>query len=94
MQALHQKNLEIISASSSSRTREKVITIFTYLERNPIADIKNTSVKLGMAYNTVAAVFEKLCEWNILEQRDKTGRMRTYAYEDYLKILRADTEIL
>ena len=47
-----------------------------------------------MAYNTVAAVFEKLCEWNILEQRDKTGRMRTYAYEDYLKILRADTEIL
>lgn len=94
LQALHQKNLEIISASSSSRTREKVITIFTYLERNPIADIKNTSVKLGMAYNTVAAVFEKLCEWNILEQREKAGRMRIYAYEDYLKILRADTEVL
>ncbi len=94
LQALHQKNLEIISASSSSRTREKVITIFTYLERNPIADIKNTSVKLGMAYNTVATVFEKLCEWNILEQREKAGRMRIYAYEDYLKILRADTEIL
>ena len=94
LQALHQKNLEIISASSSSRTREKVIMIFTYLERNPIADIKNTSVKLGMAYNTVAAVFEKLCEWNILEQREKAGRMRIYAYEDYLKILRADTEVL
>ena len=94
LQTLHNENIKKIAANCSTRTKEKLEKIFAYIEHNPITDIKKTALQLDMAYNTVATFFNKLCEWKILEQREKKSRTRIYAYEDYLKILRTNTDNL
>ena len=92
LQTLHKQYMAVISEHATSRTEERLRTVFAYVERNPILDVKNTAVSLGMAYNTVAVCFKKLCAWGILKQRGNNARMRIFAYEDHLAILRADTE--
>ena len=86
---LHEKNTKIIQENI---TRSKsVLRIFNYLENTPIIDIKKTAVEIELAYNTVSNAVKKLEELRIIKQVGEARRSRTFAYEEYLSILRKDT---
>jgi Fic family protein len=88
--ALHDKNLALVSAEG--RGAGTAIKLFQHLEACPIIEIKKTAVNLGMSYNAVANAVKRLIGKQILVKKEKSGRSRTFAYEDYLKILRKDTQ--
>lgn len=87
--ALHDKNLAAVSAMD---TRTGILKkLFTHLEQTPIIDIKKTAATLGSSYNTISNAVKKLMELGILVQVDNSKRERSFAYEEYLAILRKDT---
>lgn len=87
--ALHDKNLAIIVAVD---TRTSILQrLFAYLEKTPIIDIKKTALALKTSYNTTSNAVKKLMELGILVQIDNSKRERSFAYEEYLTILRKDT---
>lgn len=87
--ALHDKNITIVAEADT--TTKSVSRFFNYLEKTPIIEIKKTSEELKMSYNTVANIIKKLEKLNILKQVGDFQRNRTFAYEEYLGILRKDT---
>lgn len=87
--ALHDKNTAVISGMG--RAAKNVQLVFSYLEANPIIDIRKTSEALGIAFNTVSSAVKRLCDANILVPTTNTERNRTFAYEAYLAIFREGT---
>lgn len=88
--ALHAQNTASLE-SLSKRQKSNVLKVFSYLEANPIIDIQKTANALELSYNTVAKAVTILMEKGILEQTEKNGKTRIYAYSSYLSILRKDT---
>ena len=88
---LHDKNLPLVQ--NVGRSARTVMSIFTYLEENPIIEIQKTAATIGIAFNTVSGAVNKLCEIGILKQTSKAQRNRTFFYEEYLDILRSGTEL-
>lgn len=86
---LHAKNAEIISGMG--RAAKTGIRLFSYLEQNPIIDIRKTSDELGLAYSTVSATVNRFVESSILAQTNNASRNRVFAYTEYLDILRKNT---
>lgn len=86
---LHAKNAEIINGMG--RAAKTGIRLFSYLEQNPIIDIRKTSDELGLAYSTVSATVNRFVESSILAQTNNASRNRVFAYTEYLNILRKDT---
>lgn len=86
---LHAKNVEIIN--NMGRAAKTGIRLFSYLEQNPIIDIRKTSDELGLAYSTVSATVNRFVESSILTQTNNASRNRVFAYTEYLDILRKDT---
>ena len=73
------------------RSAKTATALFSYLEENPIIDIKKTAAALEMSYNTVAGAVEKLCDLGILRQTDGARRNRTFIYSEYVEILKKGT---
>ena len=92
MVVLHDKN--ILLAQSVGRSAKTVAALFQYLEENPIIGIQKTALAMGMTFNAIAGAVQKLCELGILKQTSRMLRNRTFAYVDYLDILRHGTETL
>ncbi len=90
--ALHQTNEQRLSAAFTARSRKNAARLFAYLEENPIIEIQKTAADLEVAYNTASRMVATLVDLQILHQVEKSGKTRIYAYEDYLSILRKDTE--
>ena len=88
--ALHDRNMAVIY--DMGRTKNSATRVFAYLETNPIIEIKKTAEALGMSYNAVSGAVNRLVEAKILVQSGKTSRSRTFAYAEYLDILRGGTE--
>ena len=88
--ALHAQSTASLE-SLSKRQKSNVLKVFSYLEANPIIDIQKTANALELSYNTVAKAVTVLMEKGILEQTEKNGKTRIYAYSSYLSILRKDT---
>lgn len=87
--ALHDNNIAVITAAD---TRTGILQrLFAYLEQTPIIDIKKTAVALESSYNTTSSAVKKLVELGILEQISNGKRERSFAYEEYLTVLRKDT---
>jgi Fic family protein len=86
---LHQKNLVVIL--KTGKAAKTIVKVFGYLERSPIIDINKTRSALGLSFNAVSNAVKSLQDLGILKQTDNVRRNRTFAYEDYLKILRKDT---
>ncbi|MEG0153939.1 MAG: Fic family protein [Lachnospiraceae bacterium] len=87
--ALHDKNLAALTAVD---TRTGILKrLFAYLEQTPIIDIKKTAAALESSYNTTSNAVKKLMGLGILVQVDNSKRERSFAYEEYLAILRKDT---
>ena len=87
--ALHDKNTAVVE--TLGRSAKTAGRVFTYLESNPIIDIKKTASFLGLSYNAVAGNVDKLVQCGILVQTSNAAKNRTFAYDEYLQILRKDT---
>jgi Fic family protein len=87
--ALHEKNTAVLRGAG--RGAKTALRLFAYLEEHPIIDIQKTAADLKAAFNTVSDAVRRLCDMGILTQAAGTSRNRTFAYQDYLEILRKGT---
>ena len=87
--ALHEKTEAAILAMG--RGAKNALSVFHYLEANPIIDIRKTAKATGLSFNTVAAAVKKLTDMKILAQTSTASRNRTFAYAEYLDLLRDGT---
>ncbi len=87
--ALHNKSIEAIS--KMGRASKNAMLVFSYLESNPIIEIQKTADSIGIAYNTTSAAVNRLVEAGILVKTTNMNRNRTFAYQQYLDILRKGT---
>lgn len=87
--ALHDENVAVIS--SMGRAAKNVILVFEYLEANPIIEIGKTAEALSITFNTASNAIKRLSNAKILKQTTNASRNRTFAYDDYLCILREGT---
>lgn len=76
---------------SLGRARLTALQLFSYLQRNPIMEIKGTAQALGLSFNTVASSVNRLIDIGILVQSGGDKRYRTFSYKEYLDILREGT---
>ena len=87
--ALHDKNCtKILNLGRRARNGMRV---FEYLESNPIIEIKKTSQELDITFNTISSVIKDLINIGVLEQTSNQSRNRTFAYKEYLEILKEGT---
>lgn len=86
---LHEKNEAAILAMG--RGAKNALSVFHYLEANPIIDIRKTAEATGLSFNTVATAIRKLSDMKILVQTNAASRNRTFAYAEYLDLLRDGT---
>ncbi len=87
--ALHDKNAALISGMG--RAAKNAMLVFEYLEANPIIEIRKTAEALSITFNTASSAINRLVDAEILAQTTNASRNRTFAYEDYLGILRKGT---
>lgn len=87
--ALHDKNVDLVAGMG--RASKNAMLVFRYLEANPIIEIGKTAEALGITFGTASNVVERLSSAGILEQTMTGRRNRTFAYKDYLAILRKGT---
>lgn len=87
--ALHDRNCTAIE--HLGRRAKNVMRVFAYLEVNPIIEIQKTSKELGIAFNTMSSVVKDLIDIGIIEQTSTQLRNRTFAYKEYLEILKEGT---
>lgn len=87
---LHDSNIEKINAMG--RAAKNAHAVFDYLEQNPIIDIGKTAGELKLAFSTVSLAVNRLVDAGILIKTNNANRNRVFSYEDYLAILRKDTE--
>ena len=87
--ALHNKNAAVITGMG--RAAKNATMVFDYLEKNPIIEIGKTAEALGITFNTASGAVKRLANAGILKQTTNASRNRTFAYEDYLAILRKGT---
>jgi len=90
LSALHINSIKMLE-NEAPRVRTNLQSLLSYLEKNPIIEIKKTSDALGFSYNTTAKYVEIFLKKGILAQTAKAGKARIYSYIDYLDILRKDT---
>lgn len=90
LSAIHDANAAKINVLPT-RQRNTAMTLFTYLESNPIIDIGKTAAALDLSYNTIAKAVSVLEEKGILLQTAKVGKARIYSYTEYLDVLRKTT---
>lgn len=90
--ALHDKNVAVIE--KMGRASKTASRVFDYLEANPIIDIKKTAAALDAAFNTISGAVTRLVDAGILVQSNEASRSRTFAYTEYLDVLRGGTEQL
>ena len=90
LNALHQKN-EAKLADVSTRSRENILKLLSYIEQNPIIERVKTAAALGLSRNGLANYIAILCNKDILKYSAKSGKALIFSYEEYLDILRKDT---
>lgn len=88
---LHNKNFELVK--NTGKASKTIIKVFRYIEGHPIIDIKKTSAELEISFNATSNAVNALLDLSILKQTEGDKRNRIFAYEDYLHILRKDTNL-
>lgn len=87
---IHNRNAQKFD-DLTKRQRTNALRLLLYLEKNPIIDIQKTASALELSYNTVAKNVSFFVDKEILQQTEKAGKAKIYAYTDYLAVLRKDT---
>lgn len=86
---LHDRNYAAIE--QLGRRAKNAIRVFEYLEANPIIEIQKTAKELDIAFNTMSSIVKDLTSIGVLEQTSTQSRNRTFAYKEYLEILKEGT---
>ena len=86
---LHTYNFEKLN--TLGRMKNNAIKLFEYIENNPIIETKKAAVSLGISYNTTATAILNLCNLGILTETEGKSRSKTFAYTEYLNILKKGT---
>ncbi len=73
------------------RRSQNAMKVFEYLESNPIIEIQKTAKELHISFNTMSGIIKELINIGILEQTSTQNRNRTFAYKEYLEILKQGT---
>ncbi len=73
------------------RRAKNAMRVFEYLESNPIIEIQRTAKELDIAFNTMSSIVKDLTSIGVLEQTSTQSRNRTFAYKEYLEILKEGT---
>ncbi len=73
------------------RRTKNAMRVFEYLESNPIIEIQKTAKELDIAFNTMSSIVKDLISIGVLEQTSTQSRNRTFAYKEYLEILKEGT---
>ena len=73
------------------RRAKNAMRVFEYLESKPIIEIQKTAKELDIAFNTMSSIVKDLTSIGILEQTSTQSRNRTFAYKEYLEILKEGT---
>ena len=73
------------------RRAKNATRVFEYLESNPIIEIQKTAKELDIAFNTMSSIVKDLTSIGVLEQTSTQSRNRTFAYKEYLEILKEGT---
>ncbi len=73
------------------RRTKNAMRVFEYLESNPIIEIQKTAKELDIAFNTMSSIVKDLTSIGVLEQTSTQSRNRTFAYKEYLEILKEGT---
>lgn len=73
------------------RKAKNAMRVFEYLESNPIIEIQKTAKELDIAFNTMSSIVKDLISIGVLEQTSTQSRNRTFAYKEYLEILKEGT---
>lgn len=89
LKTLHEKNVALIL--QALKRPANALRLFEYLEQNPIIDITKTANALNLTFNTVSNTINRLIELGVLSASNNASRNRTFAYNDYLDILRKGT---
>jgi len=87
--ALREKNVMLIQ--SVGRSKKTLGKLLAYLEESPIIEINKTAAALEVSFNTVSDAVNRLCALGILGKVGGARRNRSFAYEEYLEILRSGT---
>ena len=66
--------------------------LFGYIERNPIIDIQRTAKELGASYNGIKKTVAGFEAIEILQEKTSAKRNKVYYYNEYLEILKRDTD--
>ena len=90
LNALHQKN-EAKLADVPTRSRQRILDLFAYIEQNPIIETVKTAAALGFSRNGTANYILILRDKGILQYSAKSGKSLVFTYDEYLDILRKDT---
>lgn len=88
---LRKKNINKIKEITGKQKKAAEL-LFDYIESHPIIDIGQASNSIGKTFNTISSAIELFINLGILVQVKGKERYRTFAYEDYLNILRDGTE--
>lgn len=89
--AVH-SDAEAIVRERMGRSASNGLRLLELAEAHPILDIPFATERLGLARGTVATLVKAFCEAGIFTTRDEgKQRYRTYLFERYLNVLRADT---
>ena len=89
---LHARNYEAVF--SSGKPTKTLSKLFDYVEASPIIDIKKTSKELKVSFNAASNAISRLVSLGILRKTENVRRSRVFAYEEYLEILRRDTQLI
>lgn len=73
------------------RRTKNAMRVFEYLEANPIIEIQKTAKEIDIAFNTMSSIVKDLISIGVLEQTSTQSRNRTFAYKEYLEILKEGT---
>lgn len=87
--ALHDKNSAKIE--TLGRRAKNAMRVFKYLEANPIIEIQKTAKELDITFNTMSGIVKNLTGIGVLEQTSTQSRNRTFAYKEYLEVLKEGT---
>jgi len=83
------KDREVISGQSQT-----IKKLFAYILSHPIITIVQTAKDLNFAFNTVSKAVLRLCDLGIMAKLNDKSRNRLYLYQEYLSVLKKDTENL
>lgn len=89
--ALRKKNEEKL-ADVPKRSKPNIMKLLHYIEQHPIIDTVNSAAALGISRSGMANYIATLGSKDILKYYSKSGKTLLFTYQEYLDILRKDTE--